>query len=64
MSIPVEWIYKTQRGYLKMKKLSHIIVLYSMCPGKFYNKIKVINFFALNKSNDIDFVTFFLIQLH
>ena len=48
MSIPVEWIYKTQRGYLKMKKLSHIIVLYSMCPGKFYNKINVINFFVLN----------------
>ena len=36
-----------------------------MCPGKFNNKINVINFFVLNKSNDIDFVTFFLlIQLH
>jgi len=30
-----------------------------MCLGKFYNSISIISFFVLNKSNVIDFVTFF-----
>jgi hypothetical protein len=62
MTVLVECIYKTQRTYLKLKKkLSHIIVFYSMCPGKFYNNINIfcLNIFVLNKSNVIDFVTFF-----
>ena len=35
-----------------------------MCPGKFYNNTNIIFFFVLNKSSVIDFITFFLIQLH
>ena len=46
---------RTQRSNLKLKKLSHIFVFYGMCPGKFYNKINIICFFVLNKSNVIDF---------
>ncbi len=45
---------------LKFKKPWHIIVFYSMCPGKFYNSINIICLFVLNKSNVIDFITFFL----
>ena len=58
MSIPVEWNYKTQRINFKLKKLSHIIVFYSMYPGKFYNNINIICFFFSNKSIVIDLVTF------
>jgi len=44
VSILVEWIFKTQPSNLKLKKLPHIIVFYSMCPGKFSNKIHIISF--------------------
>ena len=52
------WV-RAQNRNLKLKKLSHIIVFYSMCPGKFYNDINIISCFVLNKSNVIDFNTFF-----
>ena len=44
MSIPVECICKTQPSNLKLKKLPHIIVFYSICLGKFSNKIHIISF--------------------
>ena len=35
-----------------------------MCPGDFYNNINIIGFFVLNKSNVINFITYFFIRLY